>query len=121
MGQSKRPLLRNVATNQEHDDVLLASVAQNAVHVSAKSFELNNNVVDDTMTSSGTVTGISAHPADFRAELRWPDLIAQLFLHIGALYGIGQLFSVRWITIIWSEITNKATFFLTRLNGARRA
>lgn len=40
---------------------------------------------------------------DFVPAIRWPDLIAQIFLHVGAIYGICFLPYVSWWTILWSE------------------
>lgn len=40
----------------------------------------------------------------FKPKIRWPDLGAQLFLHIGAIYGlIFQFYEIRVFTLIWCE------------------
>lgn len=40
----------------------------------------------------------------FQPQLRWPDLCAQLFLHIGAIYGLAfQFYTIKFYTIIWCE------------------
>lgn len=40
----------------------------------------------------------------FRPQLRWPDLIAQLFLHTGAIYGlVFQFYTIKFYTIIWCK------------------
>lgn len=41
---------------------------------------------------------------DWRGEIRWPDLIVQIFLHAGAVYGIYLLFYVKFVTILWGEL-----------------
>ncbi|XP_039969009.1 acyl-CoA desaturase [Bactrocera tryoni] len=38
---------------------------------------------------------------EYNPQIRWPDLIAQVFLHTGALYGIYLLFQARFYTILW--------------------
>lgn len=38
---------------------------------------------------------------DFYAQIRWPDLAAQTFIHGGAIYGLYLLFQVNIYTIIW--------------------
>lgn len=43
---------------------------------------------------------------EFVPAIRWPDLIAQIFLHAGALYGICLLPYVSWWTILWSRSQN---------------
>lgn len=41
---------------------------------------------------------------NFKAKIRWPDLMAQLFLHIGAVYGlIFQFYTIRFYTLIWCK------------------
>lgn len=42
--------------------------------------------------------------AKFVPKIRWPDLIAQLFLHIGAIYGlIFQFYTIRFYTLVWCK------------------
>lgn len=40
---------------------------------------------------------------DWRGEIRWPDLIVQIFLHAGAVYGLYLCFYVKYVTILWGE------------------
>lgn len=40
---------------------------------------------------------------EFKPKIRWPDLIAQLFLHVGGLYGFYLLFSAKFYTFLWGE------------------
>lgn len=40
---------------------------------------------------------------EFKPEIRWPDLGAQLFLHLGAVYGFYLLFSANFYTFIWRK------------------
>lgn len=40
---------------------------------------------------------------EFKPQLRYPDLIAQLFLHLGAVYGFYLLFSAKFYTFLWGE------------------
>ena len=40
---------------------------------------------------------------EFKPQLRYPDLIAQLFLHVGAVYGFYLLFSAKFYTFLWGE------------------
>ncbi|KAL5284328.1 hypothetical protein ACFFRR_006548 [Megaselia abdita] len=41
---------------------------------------------------------------DWRGEIRWPDLIVQIFLHAGAVYGMYLCFYVKFVTIFWAWI-----------------
>lgn len=40
---------------------------------------------------------------EFKPQLRYPDLIAQLFLHVGAVYGFYLLFSAKFYTFLWGK------------------
>lgn len=45
---------------------------------------------------------------NYQPKLRWPDLIAQIFLHAGAVYGlIFQFYTIRFFTLIWCEYSTK--------------
>lgn len=48
---------------------------------------------------------------EFKPEIRWLDLIAQLFLHVGALYGFYLLFSAKFYTFLWGEYRKIKTAF----------
>ncbi|EDV93160.1 acyl-CoA Delta-9 desaturase [Drosophila grimshawi] len=37
----------------------------------------------------------------YNPQIRWPDLIAQTFLHVGALYGVYLLFHAKLYTFLW--------------------
>lgn len=43
---------------------------------------------------------------DWKGEIRWPDLIVQVFLHSGAVYGLYLCFYVQYVTILWGESFN---------------
>lgn len=47
----------------------------------------------------------STDTKEFTAQIRWPDLIAQAFLHAGALYGIYYLITLqpKANTYIWGK------------------
>lgn len=41
----------------------------------------------------------------FIPQFRWPDLIVQIFLHIGAAYGLlFQFYSIKFYTLIWCKL-----------------
>lgn len=45
----------------------------------------------------------------FRPQIRWPDLIAQIFIHAGFLYGLYYLISLqaKFYTYIWCKLLPK--------------
>ncbi|KAI8046815.1 hypothetical protein M5D96_003028 [Drosophila gunungcola] len=44
-----------------------------------------------------------AEEEEYNPQIRWPDLGAQAFLHIGALYGLYLLFYANFYTFLWGE------------------
>lgn len=42
---------------------------------------------------------------EFKPQIRWPDLIAQVFIHLGSLYGLFYLFTLKakLYTYIWCK------------------
>ncbi|KAH8334712.1 hypothetical protein KR074_008062 [Drosophila pseudoananassae] len=42
---------------------------------------------------------------EYHPQIRWPDLGAQTFLHVGALYGLYQLFYANFYTFLWVVVT----------------
>ncbi|XP_066994125.2 acyl-CoA Delta-9 desaturase [Anabrus simplex] len=44
-------------------------------------------------------------PVEYKVAIRWPDMCAQLFLHLGCLYGIYLIFtSAKLLTAIWAFV-----------------
>lgn len=55
-------------------------------------------------TNDEIVDSVENDAVPFKAKIRWPDLMAQLFLHIGAVYGlIFQFYTIRFYTLIWCK------------------
>lgn len=51
--------------------------------------------------------GVLHDNTPFIPQIRWPDLIAQIFLHVGALYGLlFQFYSIKFYTLIWCKLTS---------------
>lgn len=58
----------------------------------------------------------------FQPEIRWPDLFAQIFLHMGALYGLlFRFYTIDWMTILWCKYTydSLALFWLFPLSHSQ--
>lgn len=76
---------------------------------------INNNVDKadndvDKETSSEFETKLSLWRApmhdgkEFIPQIRWPDLMAQIFLHIGAIYGLlFHFWKLKFYTYIWCK------------------
>lgn len=67
--------------------------------VPAHAHDDNNNQIE-----KGSAIEAS-HEDQFRPEIRWPDFIAQLFLHVGFLIGIWQVVTLqaKLYTVLWSK------------------
>lgn len=87
------------------ETVLLPSSDSNA-HVFAESFDeikqrkpAAANVDENENYSIQKYAKID----EWRGDIRWPDLLVQIFLHAGAIYGIYLLFYVKYVTILWGK------------------
>lgn len=47
--------------------------------------------------------------SNWKAEIRWPDTIVQIFLHSGFLYGLYLLFSAKFYSILWCEYSESSS------------
>lgn len=49
----------------------------------------------------------------FRPSIRWPDLIVQLFIHLGCLYGLFLcVWSAKLFTVLFGKLRNSSFLFL---------
>lgn len=69
--------------------------------------EEKNIPVTDTASSSENLLKKAEDDEKFVPQIRWPDTIVQLFLHIGCLYGlILCIASARFYTTLFGEYPN---------------
>lgn len=62
------------------------------------------SVSDHSVVDEKKEDFLSSETAEYSPQIRWPDLIAQLFIHGGALYGIYLMFTAaQWRTVLWGE------------------
>lgn len=63
-----------------------------------------NNEKNDIKFSLWIAPSYNNEP--FIPKIRWPDLCAQIFLHVGALYGlIFHLYAIKLYTLIWCKLS----------------
>lgn len=57
----------------------------------------------DTSNTNGKIETKSSEP--FRPQIKWPDLIAQVAIHLGFLYGLYYLvtFKAKFLTYLWCK------------------
>jgi len=57
----------------------------------------------DTSSTNGKIETSSLEP--FRPQIKWPDLMAQLAIHVGFLYGLYYLvtFKAKFFTYLWCK------------------
>lgn len=75
---------------------------------SSSSSDKNNNDVTDTKEDYYEPIPLirsTAIPEKFEPHIRWPDLMAQLFLHVGFLYGLYFLVTgqAQVMTYVWGN------------------
>lgn len=82
----------------------------NVVHPHKNNVNNNNKICDtDSCDNSKQINGklkLSAlkTATDFKPNIRWPDLIVQIFLHAGAVYGfVFQFYKIKLFTFIWCK------------------
>lgn len=65
---------------------------------------VNETVVNRKSTTSETLQSATTPDVDFKPQIRWPDLAAQVFLHTGAIYAIIFLFyKIKFLTLLWCK------------------
>lgn len=76
-------------------------------HRTAVGGDAKNGKVQHNNTTEQQHSTDSIHDAvdpQFRPEIRWPDLCAQIFLHAGAIYGlVFQFYTIKFYTLIWCK------------------
>ncbi|GAB0096570.1 hypothetical protein DMENIID0001_120940 [Sergentomyia squamirostris] len=77
------------------------TLEENLSDVRQRKSDCNDNPVKTD--EDGIKSESSTNYTDFKPEIRWPDLIVQIFIHVGALYGFYLLFSVKLYSLIWCE------------------
>lgn len=69
------------------------------------------NCADESTISRSTdkhaSNGDSHQTKEFKPQIRWPDLVAQVFIHAGALYGLYYLIALKakFYTYVWCKST----------------
>lgn len=66
----------------------------------------------DTSSTNGKIETKSSEP--FRPQIKWPDLIAQVTIHLGFLYGLFYLvtFKAKFLTYLWCKFEHIITIFI---------
>lgn len=82
------------------------------------------STADHSLVDQKKEDSLSSESAEYSPQIRWPDLIAQLFVHGGALYGIYLMFTVaQWRTVLWGEshtlLSSHVLFFLHGFSQAK--
>lgn len=97
------------------------STTQNGVHSNTNNNDYRNGRKEETCNEYSVGDAQPAATADYRLSLmrgpllhdnvpfipqfRWPDLIVQIFLHAGAIYGLlFQFYSIKFYTLIWCKL-----------------
>lgn len=92
-GQQQQQQQQHVQTKCLDDN--LGYNEENAVYkelIKAKELLMPANIAEETLDHE-----------EHQPKIRWLDLMAQLFLHVGGLYGFYLLFSAKLLTFLWGE------------------
>lgn len=78
------------------------SDTNNNSNVSCPENQIKNRTINKNDDKSIKATENDAN--NYVAKIRWPDLCAQLFLHVGAIYGlIFQFYAIKFYTLLWCK------------------
>lgn len=87
-----------------HEKINCDNDGFNSNSINDKCLKTNSNSIkENAIITKDFNMNNSERTEEFVAKIRWPDLAAQLFLHIGAIYGLILLFSVQLATILWGK------------------
>lgn len=104
-----------IAQEQQHTCLTTAATSStiNKIHHRHNNNNNNNSYSEsksvsdqsDILTNKSTDTSntIDNNTNPFVASIRWPDLIVQTFLHVGAVYGLYLMFYANFFSYIWSK------------------
>lgn len=91
----------------------IKNTATNTIHNYRRQAETCNGNATPVATATATAAnhmscmrGSLLHDnVPFIPQFRWPDLIVQICLHVGALYGLlFQFYSIKFYTLIWCKL-----------------
>ncbi|XP_055904377.1 acyl-CoA Delta-9 desaturase [Eupeodes corollae] len=97
-----------ITNNNNNNKALEAQDARDADKINQSDLDLSEDEKNEAYKERAEKTAIK--PNDdasvvYRPRLRWPDLTAQVFLHIGALYGLYLLCYAKFLTLVWALLT----------------
>lgn len=64
----------------------------------------NNGISELEHVKKKVQNSIRSDVPNFQPRIRWPDLIVQLFLHVGAIYGLlFQFYKIKLLSLLWCK------------------
>lgn len=120
-------ILDLVAKKAVKDDVR-SRIVESSVNCQPES-AIKTNTKEPSLSSSGSNGGINKpqETSVFKPQIRWPDLIAQIFIHVGSLYGLYYLITLqaKFYTYVWCKfrqifvlmVENQFSFNFSRRAG----
>lgn len=95
-------LSKNSEQTQKDDGIVRSRLGNgdrsNSLRTTFDSTKLSNSTED-------CVAEADKSQKPFKPEIRWPDLFAQIFIHVGSLYGLYYLIALKakFNTYIWCK------------------
>ncbi|XP_067619742.1 acyl-CoA Delta-9 desaturase [Eurosta solidaginis] len=106
-GSNSVSIRKRICCNQQETINNNKSVTSNAISEEEEKCEDLNAVYKEIPQTNELKKSIQTNAldgAEYNPQIRWPDLIAQVFLHVGALYGLFLLFQAKFYTILWVAV-----------------
>lgn len=88
-GKATEAKQKNAITEADHDN--LGYTQENAVYKEYEAKLIRDKKLEEDQ--------------EYNPQIRWPDLGAQTFLHLGALYGLYLMFYAKFYTFLWGRWT----------------
>jgi hypothetical protein len=107
------PVAKNSENNSEDNETGVRSRIiggdEKSSSVKWKNNNINSTELSRSEESHKTDEEISQEQITFKPQIRWPDLIAQVFIHVGSLYGLYYLITLKaaLYTYVWCKFSDQ--------------
>lgn len=104
------PVVKNSENNSEDNETGVRSrIIGGDEKLSWKNNNNNSTELNRSEEKHKSNEGKSQDKVSFKPQIRWPDLIAQVFIHGGSLYGLYYLVTLKaaLYTYLWCEFSDQ--------------
>lgn len=99
------PLVKNDEPHQNKESIVRSRMKENINDVKSLKEICNSEASSESNLNKPLETLTLQEKKVFKPQIRWPDLIAQVFIHVGFLYGIYYLITLKakLYTYVWCK------------------